>query len=45
VKIVNEKLLSHPLNWAIVWLMLLIAAFGGHFVLRFAAVENPHDNE
>jgi hypothetical protein len=26
--IINLKLLSHPVNWGIVWVTLLIAAFG-----------------
>jgi hypothetical protein len=43
VQIVNGALLKNPLNWLTVWLMLLIAAFAGHFFLRWAQVENPHD--
>jgi len=31
--IINTNLLKHPVNWAIVLLMLLIAAYGGHLLL------------
>jgi hypothetical protein len=33
--IVNFGLLKHPLNWAIVLMMLLIAAYGGHLLLKY----------
>jgi hypothetical protein len=33
--IVNWGLLKHPLNWGIVLMMLLIAAYGGHLLLKY----------
>jgi hypothetical protein len=32
--IVNTSLMKSPFNWLIVWMMLLIAAFAGHFLLK-----------
>ena len=38
----NVELLKHPLNWLIVWLMLLIAALGGKYAVQFfGMVTNP----
>lgn len=34
--IVNTDIMKSPLNWAIVFLMLLIAAFAGHLLLTLA---------
>lgn len=31
--IVNTRLMSHPINWVIVLLMLLIAGLFGHYLL------------
>ena len=36
---VNWKLISHPLNWAIVLSMILVAALFGHYALEFFGVE------
>lgn len=33
--LINTRILSHPLNWAIVILMLVIAGMGGHLLLTF----------
>jgi hypothetical protein len=32
--IVNIELLKHPLNWLIVWFMLLIAALAGKYAIQ-----------
>lgn len=37
--IVNFGLLKNPLNWAIILLMLIIAAIGGHLLLTYFGVE------
>jgi hypothetical protein len=41
----NWNLIKHPANWAIILLMLLIAAYGGHLVLTYfganPAVKEP----
>jgi hypothetical protein len=39
MQLVNTKILSHPLNWAIVFMMLLIAAIAGHEALSLAGIE------
>ena len=39
MKIVNWNLLKHPLNWAIVILMLLLAGMAGHLLLSHFGVE------
>ena len=31
----NTKLFLHPLNWAIIFLMLVIAAIAGHELLSY----------
>jgi hypothetical protein len=31
--IVNTRLLSHPMNWVIIFVMLVIAAIFGHLLL------------
>lgn len=33
--IINWNLMKHPINWFIVLLMLLIAAYGGHLLLKY----------
>lgn len=33
MQIINWKLISHPLNWAIIWLMVAIGGIFGHLVL------------
>lgn len=43
--IVNTAILKNPLNWLIVWLMLLIAAFGGHFILTLAGYSPEPRND
>lgn len=39
MEIINVKLISHPLNWIIVFLMLVIAAIAGHEFLSLVKVE------
>ena len=34
-KIINFDLIKHPVNWITVMLMVLIAAIGFHFVLKW----------
>lgn len=45
MKIVNGSLLANPLNWLIVWLMLIVAAMAGHLLLDAAGVICPHNAE
>jgi hypothetical protein len=33
--IINWGIIKHPLNWGIVLMMLLIAAYGGHLLLKY----------
>lgn len=35
----NTKLASHPLNWFIIFLMLVIAAIAGHEILSLVKIE------
>jgi hypothetical protein len=39
VELVNIKLLSHPMNWLTVLLMLVIAGIAGHEILSLVNVE------
>lgn len=45
--LVNWNLLKHPMNWVIVLMMLLIAAYGGHLLLKYfgasPAAETPQE--
>ena len=35
MQIINTRLITHPMNWAIVILMLVLAAIGGHLLMTF----------
>lgn len=35
MQLINTRLISHPMNWAIVILMLVLAAIGGHLLMSF----------
>jgi hypothetical protein len=37
--LVNLPLAKHPLNWAIIFFMLVIAAIAGHELLSLAGIE------
>jgi len=39
MQILNVGLIRHPLNWAIIFLMLVIAAIAGHELLSLAKIE------
>lgn len=30
--LINKALLAHPMNWAIVWTVMLIGAYGWHIL-------------
>jgi hypothetical protein len=36
---INWKLVSHPINWIVILLMLVIAGTAGHFLLSLAGIE------
>lgn len=38
-KFINIKLLGHPMNWLVIFLMLVIAAIAGHEILSLAQIE------
>ena len=35
MQLINTRIISHPMNWAIVILMLIIGAMFGHLLLSF----------
>jgi hypothetical protein len=39
MQLVNTKLLSNPINWFTVMLMVLIAAVGGHLLFSLYGIE------
>lgn len=41
MRVLNTKLLSHPLNWLVVWSMLLIVAYLGHLMIAFFSGQHP----
>lgn len=42
---INLNLLKHPMNWVIVLLMLLIAAYGGHLLLTYFGASPSGDEK
>lgn len=38
-KLINTSLISHPINWVVILLMLVIAGGIGHFALSLAGIE------
>lgn len=38
MEIINFEIIKHPINWVIVILMVLIAAIGLHFVLKWESL-------
>jgi hypothetical protein len=43
----NWKLIKNPINWLVVFLMLVIAGIGGHLFLMLLGIESstPGDEE
>jgi hypothetical protein len=39
MQVVNFSLIKHPLNWAIIFLMLVIAAIAGHELMSLVGQE------
>lgn len=39
MQVLNLELVSHPLNWFTILLMLVIAAIAGHELLSLAGIE------
>ncbi len=35
MQLINTRIISHPMNWAIIMLMLIIGAMFGHLLLSF----------
>jgi hypothetical protein len=35
MQVINWRIVSHPLNWITVFLMVFIAAIGVHFILTY----------
>ena len=40
--LVNVRLLSHPVNWLVVWTVLLFGAFAFHFIQQRATAMPVH---
>jgi hypothetical protein len=38
INVVNWKMISHPMNWLIILLMLIIAGGIGHYLLTLAGI-------
>lgn len=39
MEVINVKLLSHPMNWLTVFLMLVIAGIAGHEILSLVNID------
>ena len=39
MQIINRDLIMHPMNWLVIFFMLVIAAIGGHELLSWLGVE------
>lgn len=37
--VINTGLISHPMNWLIIFLMLVVAAIAGHELMSLAQLE------
>jgi hypothetical protein len=44
MQLINKGLISHPINWLTIGLMLTIAAIAGHLVLQYAGLNPTTDN-
>lgn len=44
VQIINKEIIMHPMNWIIIFLMLVIAAIAGHQLLSLAQLEPAVSN-
>jgi hypothetical protein len=40
MEIINWKIVSHPMNWAVLFLMVLIFGFALHLILDFYGVKS-----
>jgi hypothetical protein len=45
MQLVNTRIITHPLNWAIIILMLVIAVMGGHLLLSYFDHEPAHADD
>lgn len=41
---INWKMISHPINWVVVLLMLIIAGTAGHLLLSLFGIEAQTNN-
>jgi hypothetical protein len=39
MQIINTDLVTHPMNWVVIFFMLVLAAIAGHFFLALLGVE------
>jgi hypothetical protein len=39
IKPINWKMVSHPVNWLIIFMMLVIAGIAGHLILSYFGIE------
>jgi len=45
MQIVNWRIISHPMNWAIILMMVVIAAMGGHLLLTYFEQEPARSSD
>lgn len=41
MSIINTRLMSHPLNWLIIFSMLFVLMFTGHLLISFFTGQHP----
>jgi len=41
MSIVNTNVLKHPMNWLVIWSMLLVAFFVGHLLISYFNGKHP----
>ena len=42
--LINTKLVSHPMNWIVILLMLIFAGIAGHLLLSMVGIEPATGN-
>ena len=43
--LINTRIITHPLNWAIIIMMLVIAGMAGHLLASYFDQEPTHKND
>jgi hypothetical protein len=42
--LINKELISHPMNWILLFLMSILIMFVGQMILRYLGIGHPMNN-